>query len=75
VDASKNFDWASHPQNKTFPTDMYSMMLGNVYDIKLLIDMLPMYIKLKGDVSFGVAGLSLGAHSALLTVANGNYFI
>ncbi len=54
---------------------MYSMMLGNVYDIKLLIDMLPMYIKLKGDVSFGVAGLSLGAHSALLTVANGNYFI
>jgi hypothetical protein len=72
VDSSRNGDWTSDPLNKTFPADMYSLMLGNVYDIQLLIDMLPMYVPL-GEVTFGVVGLSLGAHSALLTIANSRY--
>ena len=72
IDSSKNLDWTSDPPNSNFPEDMYSMMLGNVQDVQLLIDMIPVYLNIS-NICWGIVGMSLGAHSALLTIANGKY--
>ena len=71
VDPLRNLDW---PSNPTFPIDMYSLMMGNVYDLKLLINMLPCFISID-NVRWGVCGLSMGAHSALLAAFQGNAFL
>lgn len=76
IDASKNEDWLQG--NKTHGIDMISSIMGNVQDLKLIIDFLPDYLNLESYLTDEfkskhqhynikhrniISGYSLGAHT------------
>ncbi|KAI5966317.1 uncharacterized protein KGF55_000626 [Candida pseudojiufengensis] len=76
INKFKNQDWVGG--NKTHGSDMISSIMGNVKDLKLIIDFLPIYLNLdqyltddfkKGNINYKIkfenilSGYSLGAHT------------
>ncbi|KAI5968036.1 hypothetical protein KGF57_000262 [Candida theae] len=76
IDASKNDDWLRG--NQTHAVDMLSTIMGNVQDLKVLIDFLPDYLNLESYLTNEfksknqhynikhrniISGYSLGAHT------------
>ncbi|KAI9017358.1 Alpha/Beta hydrolase protein [Gaertneriomyces semiglobifer] len=55
--------------NDTHGYDMYSIQYGTAKDISYLMDVLPMFLGAHVD-AWGVCGISLGGHAALLCTAN-----
>jgi len=63
LEAARNGGW----ENPTHVNDMFSTQYGTSRDVSFLMDLLPSFIGFKPR-SYGVVGVSLGGHVALLTL-------
>ncbi|KAF9494486.1 hypothetical protein BDN71DRAFT_1483035 [Pleurotus eryngii] len=71
VDEQANMSWSEGNPNHAL--DMYGIQLGTQRDLSHLIDFLPLYLFPNGErtiVQWGVAGISLGGHTAWLALAH-----
>ncbi|KAF7300644.1 hypothetical protein HMN09_00949900 [Mycena chlorophos] len=69
VDSALNLDFATNPNHAI---DMYAIQYGTAKDVLFLMDFLPSYLFPNGEhviESWGVAGVSLGGHSAWIAGA------
>ncbi|KAF7773310.1 hypothetical protein Agabi119p4_5477 [Agaricus bisporus var. burnettii] len=72
-DPNPNRGWSRNPEvsNERHALDMYAIQTGTAADVSFLIDFLPAYLFPTGKRSiktWGVAGKSLGGHSAWLAL-------
>ncbi|KAF4574275.1 hypothetical protein EYR36_005608 [Pleurotus pulmonarius] len=71
VDEQANMSWSEGNPNHAL--DMYGIQLGTQRDLSHLIDFLPSYLFPSGEriiEQWGVAGISLGGHTAWLALAH-----
>ncbi|KAL7748837.1 hypothetical protein RI367_005750 [Sorochytrium milnesiophthora] len=78
VESKANYSWREPTpdgrieRNMEHAYEMYAVQYGSAKDVSFLIDVLPPFLQARGLVAerWGVAGISLGAHAALIAVAN-----
>ncbi|KAG9311766.1 hypothetical protein JVU11DRAFT_8009 [Chiua virens] len=76
VDPQRNQAWHKDPakNNPQHAVDMYTIQTGTVHDLTFLIDHIPAYLYPhveRNIVEWGVAGISLGGHSAWIALVRG----
>jgi dienelactone hydrolase len=71
VDGKRNNGWKKGDKEYFFSliVDMYSYLIGTSQDISFILDLLPARLGLPVN-KVGVAGISLGGHSAILSMTN-----
>ncbi|KAH6913233.1 Alpha/Beta hydrolase protein [Coprinopsis sp. MPI-PUGE-AT-0042] len=72
-EANNAWDDRQEQNNDRHAVDMYAIQVGTAQDVSFLIDFLPSYISPDRKLEierWGVAGVSLGGHSAWLTLAH-----
>ncbi len=72
IDKSRNDTWEEG--NPWHDVDMHALLSCNVSDMSLLMDYIPIYFPQFHISKWGVLGVSLGGHSALLATARGKAF-
>ncbi|KAK7678524.1 hypothetical protein QCA50_018396 [Cerrena zonata] len=74
VNSLANIGWNEFGlNNDRHAVDMYSIQVGSAQDVSFLIDFLPAFLYPNGEMSiqqWSVSGVSLGGHSAWITLRN-----